>query len=94
MGARFDIILMDSQMPEMNGVEATVAIRRAEADQHLPRTPILAVTANVMSHQVAEYDAAGMDDVVAKPIEILALLNAIDRALTPAAEHQVAAPAG
>jgi CheY-like chemotaxis protein len=93
MGGRFDVILMDSQMPEMNGVEATVAIRRAEADKHLPRTPILAVTANVMSHQVAEYDAAGMDDVVAKPIEIVALLNAIDQALTPVAEREAAAPA-
>jgi signal transduction histidine kinase len=84
VAARYDVILMDSQMPEMNGVEATLAIRRMEAEGGLPRTPILAVTANVMSHQVAEYVAAGMDDVIAKPIEIVALLNAIDQALAVA----------
>ncbi|HLZ74097.1 ATP-binding protein [Phenylobacterium sp.] len=86
--ARYDVILMDSQMPEMNGVEATLAIRRLEAARGLERTPILAVTANVMSHQVAEYAAAGMDDVIAKPIEILALLNAIDQALASPAEPE------
>ncbi|HEX3363654.1 ATP-binding protein [Phenylobacterium sp.] len=92
--ARYDVILMDSQMPEMNGVEATLAIRRIESDRGLERTPILAVTANVMSHQVAEYTAAGMDDVIAKPIEILALLNAIDQALEPPAELEAVGSAG
>jgi signal transduction histidine kinase len=92
--ARFDVILMDSQMPEMNGVEATLAIRRVESVRGLTRTPILAVTANVMSHQVAEYTAAGMDDVIAKPIEILALLNAIDQALAAADAPQAAASTG
>jgi signal transduction histidine kinase len=91
---RYDVILMDSQMPEMNGVEATQAIRRIEAVRGLGRTPILALTANVMSHQVAEYTAAGMDDVVAKPIEIVALLNAIDQALTTADAPLAAAPTG
>ena len=91
---RYDVILMDSQMPEMNGVEATQAIRRIEAVRGLGRTPILALTANVMSHQVAEYTAAGMDDVIAKPIEIVALLNAIDQALTTADAPLAAAPTG
>jgi signal transduction histidine kinase len=92
--ARYDVILMDSQMPEMNGVEATLAIRRLEAARGLERTPILAVTANVMSHQLAEYAAAGMDEVIAKPIEILALLNAIEQSLTTADALPTAASTG
>jgi CheY-like chemotaxis protein len=47
------------------------------------RTPILAVTANAMTHQVVEYEAAGMDGVVAKPIDIVSLLNAMQAALEP-----------
>ncbi len=65
----FDLVLMDIQMPQMSGVEATQAIRRIEADEHKPKTPIVAVTANAMPHQREEYLAAGMDEHVAKPIE-------------------------
>jgi CheY-like chemotaxis protein len=72
---------MDSQAPEMNGVGATLAIRAIKTSRGLQRTPILAVIANVMSHQVAEYKAAGMDNVTAKPIEALALVAAIERVL-------------
>lgn len=82
----FDLILMDVQMPVMNGVEATAAIRGLEAERGLPPTPILALSANVMSHQVAEYLAAGMDGFVPKPIEAARLIAAIDAALTPSAE--------
>ena len=60
----WDIILMDIQMPEMDGVQATREIRRREAETGRARTPILAVTANAMVHQVAAYQAAGMDGVV------------------------------
>ena len=73
----FDLVLMDIQMPRMNGVEASRAIRALEAEQGLPRTPILAVTANVMTHQLQEYMAVGMDDAVAKPLRVEALLQAI-----------------
>lgn len=88
----FQLILMDGQMPVMNGVEAAVAIRRLEGERDLPPIPILALSANVMHHQVAEYLAAGMNGFVPKPIEIIQLLDAIDRALDTrlCAEQRVA----
>ena len=51
----FDLILMDIQMPEMDGMEAARAIRRLESGQECMRTPIIAVTANVMPQQVELY---------------------------------------
>jgi two-component system, sensor histidine kinase len=80
----WDIILMDIQMPEMNGIEATRAIRRRELEIGRPRTPIVAVTANALPSQVAEYEAAGMDGVVPKPVEIARLLAVMDQALSKA----------
>jgi len=77
----WDIVLMDIQMPEMNGVDATRAIRLREAQTGRARTPIIAVTANAMTHQVAEYGAAGMDGVVPKPVDNLYLLAVMDQAL-------------
>jgi signal transduction histidine kinase/ActR/RegA family two-component response regulator len=77
----WDIILMDIQMPEMNGVDATRAIRRRELETGRPRTPIVAVTANAMTHQIGEYEAAGMDAVVAKPVDIGNLFRALELAL-------------
>jgi signal transduction histidine kinase len=79
--ADFDVILMDIQMPEMDGIAAARAIREAEADSGRPRTPIIAVSANAMSHQVEEYMAAGMDGHVAKPIELGKLQAALEAAL-------------
>ncbi|HEX7885904.1 MAG TPA: ATP-binding protein [Phenylobacterium sp.] len=78
---RFDIVLMDVQMPVMNGVDATLAIRALEARRDQPATPILAVSANVMRDQIDDYMAAGMDGFVAKPIEVAALIAAIEGAL-------------
>jgi len=76
-GQPFDLVLMDAQMPEMNGADATRAIRAFEGSQHRPRTPILALSANVMAHQVEEYLAAGMDGHIAKPIDAASLYAAI-----------------
>ena len=64
----WDLMLMDVQMPEMDGPTAARAIRAREAETGRRRTPIIALTANVMSDQVAAYLAAGMDGFVAKPI--------------------------
>jgi signal transduction histidine kinase/CheY-like chemotaxis protein len=78
---RFHAVLMDVQMPEMDGVEATAEIRRLEARDGQPRTPVIALTANAMRHQVEAYLAAGMDGFVAKPIEAEKLFDAIHAAL-------------
>jgi signal transduction histidine kinase/ActR/RegA family two-component response regulator len=88
----WDLILMDIQMPQMNGIDATRAIRRRELETGRARTPILAVTANAMTHQVAEYQAAGMDGVVAKPVDIATLLGAMENALSCDAAAAAAEP--
>jgi CheY-like chemotaxis protein len=77
----WDVVLMDVQMPRMDGPTATRAIRRREAELGRPPTPILALTANAMAHQVAEYRAAGMDEVVAKPIDVAQLAASLERAI-------------
>jgi signal transduction histidine kinase len=77
-----DVILMDIQMPEMDGITAARAIRTAEAAKGRPRIPIVALSANAMSHQVEEYLAAGMDGHVAKPIELNKLHMALEAALS------------
>jgi len=73
---------MDIQMPVMDGIQAMLKIRELEAGDHGRRTPIIALTANALAHQVEGYRALGFDDHVGKPIEVGALLTAIDKALT------------
>ncbi|MGH6971503.1 MAG: ATP-binding protein, partial [Caulobacteraceae bacterium] len=86
----FDVILMDIQMPVMDGIAAAKAIRAAEASEQRTRTPILALTANALVHQVEEYLAAGMDGHVAKPIEIAKLYDALSRVLAEPQEAEAA----
>jgi signal transduction histidine kinase/CheY-like chemotaxis protein len=81
----YDLILMDIQMPVMDGITAAAAIRAGEAASGRKRTPIIAVTANALTHQVAEYMAVGMDAHVVKPIEIARLYDTISTVLTAAA---------
>ncbi|NBU27064.1 MAG: response regulator [Caulobacteraceae bacterium] len=91
---RFDLILMDIQMPIMDGVEATQIIRAEEKRSGLARIPILALTANAMTFQVEQYLQAGMDGHISKPIELQRLYSAIEQALSapvPAAPLQKAA---
>jgi signal transduction histidine kinase/AmiR/NasT family two-component response regulator len=84
----FDIILMDIQMPEMDGLTATRNIRDEEIATGRARTPVVAVSANAMTHQVKEYLDAGMDGHVAKPIELMKLHGAMAKALEANAELQ------
>jgi CheY-like chemotaxis protein len=89
----FDLILMDIQMPNMGGVEATQVIRSIEAERGFAPIPIIALTANVMSHQVGEYLSAGMNAYLAKPIDPAELFRTIGEtvAAAPAAGPRKAA---
>jgi signal transduction histidine kinase/DNA-binding response OmpR family regulator len=73
---RFDIVLMDCQMPVMDGYEATRAIR---AQPHLQSLPIIAMTANAMSGDRELALAAGMNDHIPKPIDVAAMFNTLQR---------------
>ena len=82
--AEWDIVLMDVQMPVLDGFGATQRIRALEAAEGRPRTPIIALTANAMDHHRTECLAVGMDGLVAKPIDIRLLIGAIDAAVSSA----------
>ncbi|RMF57496.1 MAG: response regulator, partial [Bacteroidetes bacterium] len=70
-------ILMDVQMPEMNGLEATRRLREEQAGRPGPR--IIALTANAMEEDRQRCLEAGMDDYLAKPIQVAALVAALER---------------
>ena len=85
----WDVILMDIQMPVLDGQGATAQIRDREGQTGRRRTPIVALTANAMSHQVAQYLACGMDGFVSKPIQAADLFAALNAATAlPAAEAE------
>jgi CheY-like chemotaxis protein len=77
------VILMDVQMPGIDGLEAARRIRQLGGQA--ARTPIVALTANVLSHQQRRYLDAGMDGVVGKPISPGALIAEIARLTEPSA---------
>ncbi len=86
----YDLVLMDIQMPRMDGVTATRLIRQLPG--RAGKVPILAMTANVLAEQVAEFMAAGMNGLVPKPIEQRALRAAISAVLAKqegAAEEKI-----
>ena len=77
----WDLILMDVQMPAMDGPTATQHIRRREAETGRAAVPIIALTANAMKHQIEGYFAAGMTAFVSKPIVVADLFAAMEAAL-------------
>jgi signal transduction histidine kinase/ligand-binding sensor domain-containing protein/ActR/RegA family two-component response regulator len=76
---RFDLIFMDVQMPEMDGLEATLHIRSAER-RNGAHIPIIAMTAHAMTDDRERCLAAGMDDYVSKPVSRAGMLEALERA--------------
>ena len=98
---RFGIVVTDCHMPEMDGYDLTRAIRADESARPAParRTPVIACTANALAGEAEVCFAAGMDDYLAKPVEMMALAQALDRWLplpgtpeAPTAPPAAAAP--
>ncbi len=76
---RYDLVLMDCEMPVLDGFTATEMLRAWELENHLPRTPVVALTAHIMSEHKERARQVGMDDHMAKPIELSQLREMIER---------------
>ncbi|KAB2968451.1 PAS domain S-box protein [Zoogloea sp.] len=80
-GGRFDVVLMDVQMPVLNGLDASRQIRRLEAESGRPPTPIIALTASVLEEDADAARQAGMDGFASKPVDMPQLSLEIARVL-------------
>jgi CheY-like chemotaxis protein len=74
----FDFILMDIMMPEMDGLDASVNIRKIEKEQNLKRTAIIALTANTLDNDRDKCLSFGMDEYMAKPFRMSKLHDLLD----------------
>ena len=88
----FNFILMDVSMPEMDGYEATAAIRQHEQKNNLAPTPIICLSAHVMQEDVERSANSGMDDFLAKPVSQKKLLKMTQKwtAIKASAEQKTA----
>jgi len=77
----FDLVLMDMQMPVMDGLTATAAIRALEVEERRPRTPVIMLTANALPEHVEAGRAAGADGHLSKPITLASLFDGVEAAL-------------
>jgi len=80
--ARFDLVLMNIQMPRLNGMEATRRLRLGHCAQTPAQTPVIAVTAHALRNDRERFLAAGMDEYIAKPLHSSLFYQAIARAIT------------
>ena len=76
---KYDCILMDENMPNLNGIEATKQIREIENNFDITSTPIIAVTANALSGDKDKFLSVGMDDYISKPINVNSLRNILNK---------------
>ncbi|HEY2837662.1 MAG TPA: response regulator, partial [Pirellulales bacterium] len=81
---QFDLVLMDVQMPELDGLDATRAIRLREQSSHQPRVKVIAMTAHAMTGDRDRCLAAGMDGYISKPIRAADLFATIDQVMADA----------
>jgi PAS domain S-box-containing protein len=83
----FNLVLMDCQMPQMDGYEATRQLRQSDGRYHDPSIPVIAVTANVQNTDRDKCQAAGMNDYLSKPIDVarlqLVIARVLDRSAVP-----------
>ena len=82
--APFDLVLMDIQMPRLNGLDATRRIRSGQVAGVSPTVPVVALTAYAMDSDRVQGLEAGMDEYVAKPFDAQDLVQAMARAMTRA----------
>lgn len=74
----YNVILMDINMPQMDGIECTKEIRNHE-NALIAKTPIIAITGNALNYTAAEYKALGINEYLPKPIDFDALVGAVRR---------------